>query len=83
MTAVRSVQIPNLPVIMSKSTILKKAKQKPANPPYALLNGICVASIGSIFGGRNGISRISRHAIKPTTNLKVNDQEGIHRSLAP
>ena len=52
-----------------KSATELKAKKKPAVLPYARENGMAVAIIGSIFGGRNGIRRINKHRANPNTNL--------------
>jgi hypothetical protein len=67
--AVIIVQSPIFPDIKSKRAILMKANIKPILKPYCFVKGICIASIGSILGGRNGIKRNTKESIHPIKNL--------------
>src|SRR3990167_4241882 len=68
--AVTHVQLPHPLVIASKSTMPKKPKRKLPHTPKRLEKGMTVASIGSKFGGRKGMSRKRKTAVQPMRYFK-------------
>src|SRR3989344_3577955 len=67
--AVTQVHAPQPEVTASNKTIPKNPKAKLPNSPNRFENGIIVASIGSKFGGRNGIRRKRKTTIQLIANL--------------
>src|SRR3989338_8308346 len=68
-TAVIQVHAPQPEVTASNKTIPKNPKAKLPNSPNRFENGIIVASIGSKFGGRNGIKRKRKTTTQPSANF--------------